>query len=475
MKLKMLSIFLMALSLTACGTAAGSPTPLPTVALGGGSSAPQTSAGGGGGVIASGSVAPGQEARLAFALAGEVETVAVRIGDQVQPGQVLAGLAGREQLTAAVEAAKLEVLQARQGLKDLQDSAAMDAAQAQLAAAQAQTEVTNAKKKLDDAQRRLKSLNYPDLAWYQEQVDQARDALTTAQENTELINIGSLQAALQSAYDVQVKLKERLDKVKAAVTACPTCDAGGSFTVDGLPQTLADAQDNYNGAVNRVKELELQIAQARRGNSQAIQDAQETYNDAVKNRDAAQHGPQPLDVELAEGNVAVAQANLAVAKAVVTEAQARYDKLKAGPDPDPLALAQARLAAAEAQAAAAGAALENLELRAPFSGTITELHVHAGEWATPGQPVLLLGDLQHLRVETTDLSELDVPEIKLGQPVTVSIKALQEETPGRVSDIAPLADALGGDVVYKITIELEAYPAGLRAGMSAEVQFESGQ
>jgi hypothetical protein len=37
--------------------------------------------------------------------------------------------------------------------------------------------------------------------------------------------------------------------------------------------------------------------------------------------------------------------------------------------------------------------------------------------------------------------------------------------------IAPLADTLGGDVVYKITIDLDAPPAGLRAGMSVEVQF----
>jgi multidrug efflux pump subunit AcrA (membrane-fusion protein) len=473
MNLKMLSFVLIALLLAACGTVAGTPTPLPTVALGGGSAAPQTSFGGG--VTASGSLVPAQEARLAFALAGEVETVNVGVGDQVQAGQVLARLAGNEKMTAAVESANLEVLNAQQALKDLQDSAAMSAAQAQLAVAQAQTDVANARKKLDDAQRRLKNLNYPDLEWYQDQIDKAHDALLTAQENTEIIDIGSLQAALQVARDVQDKLQERLDKVKAAVKACAACDAKGSFTVDGIPQTLDEAQDNYNGAVNRVRELELQIAQAKRGNSQAIEEAQKAYDEAVKNLASAQRGPKPLDVEVAEGNVAVAEANMAVAQAALAEAQAHFARVRAGPDPDQLALARARLTAAEAQLAAAKSALEDLELRAPFSGTVTELYIHEGEWVTPGQPLVLLSDLQHIRVETTDLSERDVPKVEVGQLVTVLIKALNEEATGHVSEIAPLAETLGGDVVYKTTIALDALPAGLRAGMSVEVQIATGQ
>jgi HlyD family secretion protein len=119
--------------------------------------------------------------------------------------------------------------------------------------------------------------------------------------------------------------------------------------------------------------------------------------------------------------------------------------------------------------------LEDLELRAPFSGTVTELYIHEGEWVTPGQPLVLLSDLQHIRVETTDLSERDVPKVEVGQLVTVLIKALNEEATGHVSEIAPLAETLGGDVVYKTTIALDALPAGLRAGMSVEVQIATGQ
>ena len=41
--------------------------------------------------------------------------------------------------------------------------------------------------------------------------------------------------------------------------------------------------------------------------------------------------------------------------------------------------------------------------------------------------------------------------------------------------ISPLADTLGGDVVYKVTITLGKIPSNLRAGMSVDVQFNTGQ
>jgi hypothetical protein len=87
----------------------------------------------------------------------------------------------------------------------------------------------------------------------------------------------------------------------------------------------------------------------------------------------------------------------------------------------------------------------------------------------------VLADLANLRVETTDLSERDVPRVAPGQAVSVTIKALNQDVNGKVLSIAPLADTLGGDVVYKTTIELDELPPGLRAGMSVDVRFDTDQ
>jgi multidrug resistance efflux pump len=146
-----------------------------------------------------------------------------------------------------------------------------------------------------------------------------------------------------------------------------------------------------------------------------------------------------------------------------------------GPDPAALEQAQARLKNAQDQAEAARSNLVNLQLKAPIAGTVTQVNTHSGEWVIPGQPVLSLADLDHLRIETTDLSERDVPKIEIGQPVTILVEALDQNVAGHVIQIAPLADTLGGDVVYKTTIDLDKPTPGLRAGMSVEVQFETGQ
>jgi multidrug efflux pump subunit AcrA (membrane-fusion protein) len=82
-----------------------------------------------------------------------------------------------------------------------------------------------------------------------------------------------------------------------------------------------------------------------------------------------------------------------------------------------------------------------------------------------------MGDLSKFQVETKDLSERDVPRISIGQPVTVLVKALDQQVKGKVSEISPLADTLGGDVVYKTTVILDTHLQGLRAGMSVDVRF----
>lgn len=192
--------------------------------------------------------------------------------------------------------------------------------------------------------------------------------------------------------------------------------------------------------------------------------AEQEYDTLVRKYNNLLGTANVIDLSQAEANLAIAQADLA-------KSERDYEILQKGPVTEDVELAQARLTTARAQLEAAESALEDIELRAPFDGTITELDVHESEWVTPGQAVLTLSDLGVFRVETTDLSERDVPEIEIGQPVTVVIEALDQEVTGRVAEISPLADTLGGDVVYKTTIDLDTYPPGLRAGMSAIVQF----
>jgi multidrug efflux pump subunit AcrA (membrane-fusion protein) len=231
--------------------------------------------------------------------------------------------------------------------------------------------------------------------------------------------------------------------------------------------TLVLAQDVYEKAQKDFEPYENRSEDnlGRAAMLNRLADAQRKYENARRRYNGLLAGSNEFDK-------AQAQAELDVARSRLELADEKYKQLDNGPDTQAVSLAEAHLKNAQDRAEAARASLANLELEAPFSGTVTEVAIHSGEWAIPGQPVLVLADLDSLRVETTDLSERDIPKVEPGQPVRVFVEALGEEVAGRVSLISPLADTLGGDVVYKTTIDLDTRPEGLRAGMSVEVLFE---
>jgi HlyD family secretion protein len=360
---------------TACG---GAPQPSPTPVLPAVTPAlPSRSAGGG--VTASGEVVSAQQAQMGFAMSGQVGTVAVALGDQVQAGDTLVSL----------QAASLEA-----GVAQAQ--AALSAAQAQLAQVQAGARP----EELAAAQAAYNAA----LAQYHK-----LEAGPTAQERRiALAALRKAEAALvsaQAAYDEIAWMEE----------------------VSEMPQTLA------------------------------LQEATLDYESALANYQMVTAGASADD--------------LAVAWASVESAKAQLEMQQAGATPEQLAAAQASVAQAEAALDMARATLSQAALTAPFAGTVADLQVSPGQIVMPGQVVLTLADLTRLQVETTDLSERDVAQVQVDQQATAYVDALNQDLPGRVARISPLASTVGGDVVYTVVVALDEQPEGLRLGMSVEVEI----
>jgi multidrug efflux pump subunit AcrA (membrane-fusion protein) len=119
----------------------------------------------------------------------------------------------------------------------------------------------------------------------------------------------------------------------------------------------------------------------------------------------------------------------------------------------------------------ARAALAQSTLLAPFAGTVTDIPVLPGQLVQLGDPVITIATLDQLQIETTDLAERDIAKIKVGQKATVYIDALGAEFPATVTAVAPRAEKVGGDVVFKITLTFDQQPQGLLWGMTAEVKI----
>lgn len=117
----------------------------------------------------------------------------------------------------------------------------------------------------------------------------------------------------------------------------------------------------------------------------------------------------------------------------------------------------------------AKASLAQGTLLAPLEGTVVEVNTSPGEYIQPSQVVIILADLQNLRIETTDLSELNVAAVEVGQSATVFVEALNQDFPGEVTAISPISNTIGGDVVFKVTIKLDEQPDALLWGMTSDV------
>lgn len=285
---------------------------------------------------------------------------------------------------------------------------------------------------------------------------QAYDALY---ENAQLALAEAQLVLAQAEIDLDDAIEEQ-EKKQYRRTSDNTLDGIRADYI--LAQdAVEDAEDVFAGVEDRGENDPIRAHAL-----SALSNARKARDKAKYNLNYALGLPDPEEV-------AKANAQLEVAKAALEDAQRKYDQLKDGPDPDDVALAAARLENAESQLESAKKSLSDLELIAPFDGTVSRLYIRTNEWVISGQPILLLADLSNLRIETTDLSEIDVAQVDVGAMVEITFDALPDVfMDGKVIKIAPKADE-GSGVNYTVEIEIETIPEKLRWGMTAFVDIRT--
>ena len=166
----------------------------------------------------------------------------------------------------------------------------------------------------------------------------------------------------------------------------------------------------------------------------------------------------------AEANVAANRAS----EADITAAEANLAEVEAGASDEEIQAAENDLQAAEYNYDQAKKAFV---IRAPFSGTIVEINAKSGEAIAAFQPVAILADLSELQIVTTDLSEVDVAQLKVGQSAEIVFDAISDRT--FIGQIERIADKSNGisSVYYEVVLTLDEIPDELRWGMTAFIIF----
>ena len=144
----------------------------------------------------------------------------------------------------------------------------------------------------------------------------------------------------------------------------------------------------------------------------------------------------------------------------------------------------------DAERAKAALDLERATVRAAASGRIANLDLQAGEYVKEGAPVFsLIADVAPW-IEA-NLKETQLTHVREGQSVTISVDAYPDERwrgtvsgvsagTGAVFSLLPAQNATGNwvKVVQRIPVRIAIFPRpdapGLRAGMSATVEIDSG-
>lgn len=361
-------------------------------------------------VSVTGEVVPDRQSRLSFATAGRIVEMAAEVGEPVQAGDVIARL-DTSLLDAEVKKAEAALAVAEAGLAQAQAGPR----EPQLAEAESNTQAANAAAAVADAQR--------DAAAAGPTVDQ----------------IAQAEAAVQQALLQFKAAEDQYRWTRNADPDHPDYDQMPPQQVERIHSWEEDALENYNRAQRALEEAQARL-------------------------DTLLAGPN-------DDGIRAAEAELWAASAEYRASRANLEELEAGTPAEDIAIAEAQVTLAESALEAAISAREQAVLTAPFDGTVAEVYVQVGRTISPGEPVLLLADLSRLRLQTTDLNELDIAAIEEGDPVEIAFDALPGETAdGVIAEISSRA-AEGQGVNFTTTIDVDALPEGIRWGMTALVEI----
>ena len=164
-----------------------------------------------------------------------------------------------------------------------------------------------------------------------------------------------------------------------------------------------------------------------------------------------------------EGTIAKADEDLALAMAKLDDAQREFDLLNNGNMAD--------ITAAQARVDAAQATLNLARVISPFAGTVTESYPLPGDQVGAGATAFRLDNLSSLLVDVK-VSEVDINNVTMGQPVTLSFDAiLGKEYHGEVIEVTQAGTADQGVVSFTVTVELTDADSMVKPGMTAAVNI----
>lgn len=262
-----------------------------------------------------------------------------------------------------------------------------------------------------------------------------------------------------SLADAKENLSDTTDDADSEIADAKDslADAEDTYATEKTKQAkkVAEAKSTYETAKSDVAALKKKLAACsdaaeKTALNEQLSKAQETLSQAKSAYVQAQETQETTNKQNAS--------NVTNAKKQVTQAQKNKDK---------------SVKEANQQVEQAQDALDQCEVTAPISGTVTAVNVEEGDTYSGGD-MFQIDDISSFTV-TTSVDEYDISSVSVGQRVVILTEATDEtELEGEITFVAPAASTsqsmTGSSTTsgYEVDIAVKTTDERLRIGMTAK-------
>ncbi|MDD5749158.1 MAG: efflux RND transporter periplasmic adaptor subunit [Patescibacteria group bacterium] len=435
----------------------------------------------------SGSVRAAEEINLSFGRSGTLREVNVKVGDQVEAGQVLASLSAGAAASQVADA-QANVSLARANLAELLAGASAEdirVTEQELASAQtsyqaAQDSIGNLQRSRDQEMETLRqkalavltdklfvvnySLNLVSQAILSSDAQRdlyVSDITALSQAKSAYQNTNNLYQVAKTDFDRAQNTRSQLDILTAldalgqaadstAFTLSRTFEVMQATIVNGVYTTAAI--ENYKSSIN-VQSSAVGAA------SSAITAAAAD----IRGRDLHY-----------KNSLSDAQNSLELALMNMNLIEARLELKKSPPRDFQIEAAQARVRQAEASLSRVSSDYNETILRSPVDGVVTKADLSRGEQALAGQSFISIIGLSEMEIRV-DVPESDIVKLKIGDEVEIILDAFssQEKFAGIVTFIDPASTRSEGVVYFRTTISFAKEDERIKPGMTADLRIRT--
>lgn len=283
--------------------------------------------------------------------------------------------------------------------------------------------------------------------------------LTIAVSEDGKANLSTLDLGFSSSGKLKAVYVTEGQKVKAG-------DLLAELDVTDLNNQLLTAQNDYNTAV-------VKLEQTKASHSQKLLDLKQSLDNSKSTVDKIYLDYYPMtQLPDAYTKVEIEQKKMEYdnAKKAYENQLANYNA--ALKDSSDIKLAQLNVESAQTKLKTIEDNIKNAKLIAPSDGVVLSVANKAGEVISENAKLIQLSTSQKINV-TAQVSELDIPKIKIGQDAEVEFEAFSGKIyTGKVSSVKliPTVDS-SGIVNYDINVQLDDNSDEIKTGMNCTIKL----